>query len=168
MVLRLLLSTPAADRRRGCVPAVQPRRLSGAGVVAMLLLLAPTRFDAAEPVIRNINLRGLQIGGTTSLVIDGDNFGKSPRLLLSFPVQQQLNKDSADKQAKLDVALGTDAVPGYYHLRVVTDGGVSAPVAIAVDRLPQRAMEPARLPKSAESGDIDRNGSEVRTHRGVR
>src|SRR5690348_11100923 len=113
------------------------------GVVAILLLLAPTRFDAAEPVIRNINLRGVQIGGTTSLVLDGDAFGKSPRLLLSFPVQQQLKKDSTDKQAKFDVTLGPDVVPGYYHLRVVTDGGVSLPVAIAVDRLPQRPIGPA-------------------------
>ncbi len=121
------------------------------GAVAMLLLLAPTPLDAAEPVIRSINVHGLQIGGTTRLVLDGDAFGKAPRLLLPFAVQQQLQKDSTDKQAKFDVTLGADVVPGYYHLRLVTDGGVSAPVAIAVDRLPQRAI---RLAKSSDASEV--------------
>jgi hypothetical protein len=112
------------------------------GAVLILFLFAPTRFHAAEPVIRNVNVRGLQVGGTTTVVVDGDEFGKAPRLLLPFAAEQKLKKESTEKQATFDVTLGADVVPGYYHLRVVTDGGVSAPVAIAVDRLPQRAMVP--------------------------
>src|SRR5690349_2605879 len=97
-------------------------------LLAFCLAFAEAR--AAEPVVRNLNLRGLQIGGTTSIVLDGDNFGKEPRLLLPFAAQQQLKKGSTDKQATFDVTLGGDVVPGYYHLRVVTDGGVSAPTVI--------------------------------------
>src|SRR5262249_59890206 len=38
--------------------------------------------------------------------------------------------------------------PGYHRLRVVSDGGVSLPVIIGVDRLPQRlvAAAPEQLP----------------------
>ena len=86
---------------------------------------------AAEPVARNVNVRGLQVGGTTTLTIDGDAFGKEPRLELPFEAQQQLKKGSTDKQAIFDVTLGGRVVPGYYHLRVATDGGISAPIVVA-------------------------------------
>ena len=36
--------------------------------------------------------------------------------------------------------------PGYYHLRVVTEEGVSLPVVIGVDALPQRPMSPSVEP----------------------
>jgi hypothetical protein len=102
--------------------------------------LAPLRISAAEPIVRNLNVRGLQIGGSTSIVLDGDGFGTAPRLLLPFPVKAELKKGATDKQATFDVTLGGDVVPGYYHLRVVTDAGICAPIAIAVDKLPQRLL----------------------------
>src|SRR5207245_1022272 len=37
-----------------------------------LFLGATTDLRAAEPTIRNLAVRGLQIGGTTTLVVDGD------------------------------------------------------------------------------------------------
>ncbi len=46
-------------------------------------------------------------------------------------------------QATFDVTLDGNVEPGYHHLRVVTDDGVSAPVVIAVDRLPQRPVTAA-------------------------
>ena len=98
---------------------------------------------AAEPTARNVNVRGLQVGGTTTLTIDGDEFGKEPRLVLPFAAQQQIKKGSTDKQAIFDVTLSGDVVPGYYHLRVATDGGISAPIVIAVDRLPQKPLGPS-------------------------
>jgi hypothetical protein len=107
----------------------------------VLSLAAPLR--ATEPVIRDLNVRGLQINGTTPLVLDGDALGTAPRLLLSFPVQQQLRKGSTDKRATFDVTLPADVTPGYYHLRVVTAQGVSLPVVIGVDRLAQRPLTAA-------------------------
>jgi len=91
-------------------------------------------------VIRNLNIRGLQVGATTTLILDGDDFGTAPRLLLSFPAQQQLKKDSNSKRATFDVTLAGDVPPGYYPLSVVTDRGVSLPVVIGVDRLAQRPL----------------------------
>ncbi|HYT95575.1 MAG TPA: hypothetical protein VEL76_43045, partial [Gemmataceae bacterium] len=91
-------------------------------------------------MIRNLNIRGLQVGATTTLILDGDDFGTAPRLLLSFPAQQQLKKDSNSKRATFDVTLAGDVPPGYYPLSVVTDRGVSLPVVIGVDRLAQRPL----------------------------
>ena len=97
---------------------------------------------AVEPVLRDINLRGLEIGGTTTLIVDGDDLGTTPRLLLPFPAQQELKPGGTDKRATFDVALAADVVPGYYQLRVVTEGGVTLPMVVCVDRLPQRPLAP--------------------------
>src|SRR5262249_47088591 len=96
-----------------------------------------------EPAIRNLSLRGLQVGGTTTLVVDGDELGTAPRLLLPFAAQATLKPGATKAQATFDVALGADVEPGYHHLRIVTDEGVSAPAVIAVDRLPQRPFAAA-------------------------
>ncbi|MFO0825715.1 MAG: hypothetical protein U0792_21770 [Gemmataceae bacterium] len=101
--------------------------------------------------MRNVNVRGLQIGGTTTITIDGDELGKVPRLfsplakppqlLLPFPAKQTLKPGRTDKRAEFEVTLG-DVTPGFYHLRVVTDGGASLPVVVGVDRLPQKPFGP--------------------------
>jgi hypothetical protein len=105
-------------------------------------LTAPSVM-AVEPTLRDINLRGLEIGGTTTLVVDGDDLGTVPRLLLPFAVKQESKPGGTDKRATFDVTLAADVVPGVYQLRLVTEGGVTLPVTICVDRLPQRAMAPA-------------------------
>jgi hypothetical protein len=112
-------------------------------LIAVLLLTAGSPLLAAEPAVRNVTVRGLQVGGTTTLTVDGDDLGKSPRLLLPFPTKQTLKPGSTDKQATFDVSLGDDVTPGYHHLRVVTDGGVSLPVIVGVDKLPQRPFTAA-------------------------
>jgi hypothetical protein len=98
---------------------------------------------AAEPAIRTLDIRGLRIHGTTTVTIDGDDLGKAPRLLLPFDAKQTLKPGATDNKATFDVALGPDVVPGYHHLRLVSEGGVSLPVVIAVDRMPQLAITPA-------------------------
>src|SRR5712691_10128354 len=109
----------------------------------ILIAILATPVFAVEPNIRNLNIRGLQVGGTTTLVIDGDDFGSAPKLLLPFPAKQTLKPGSTDKQATIEIALDDLVSPGYGHLRVVTDGGVSLPVVIGVDRLPQRLLSAA-------------------------
>lgn len=97
--------------------------------------------SAAEPVIRNLSLRGLQIGGTTTIAVDGDALVE-PRLLLPFPAQATLKPESTETRAVFDVALDGQVAAGLYSLRVVTPGGVSSGVIVAVDRFPQRPLEP--------------------------
>jgi hypothetical protein len=80
----------------------------------------------------------LQVGGTTLLVVQGSDLGTAPRLLLPFAAKQDRKPGSTPQQATFDVTLGGDVVPGVYPLRIVTEGGVSLPAIIGVDRLPQR------------------------------
>jgi hypothetical protein len=87
-----------------------------------------------------VDVRGLQTGATSTLVIDGDALGKSPKLLLPFAATQKLKPGNTDRRATFEVAPTGKVVPGYYYLRVVTEGGVSLPTPIAVDGLPQRPL----------------------------
>lgn len=117
-----------------------PVRLAFA-LTAILIAVAGVR--AAEPTLRTLNVYGLTIDGTTKIVVDGDDLGESPRLLLPFPVQQELAPKSTPKQATFTVALGDAIVPGYYQLRIANEHGVSLPAVIAVDRLPQKPLTQA-------------------------
>ncbi len=93
--------------------------------------------SAGEPTLRTLDIRGLSIGGAATLTVDGDDLGKAPRLVLPFPAKQTLKLGGSDKKAVFDVSLADDIPPGYYQLRIASDGGVSLPVVIAVDRMPQ-------------------------------
>lgn len=117
--------------------------------LALLVFAAcgtPAPLGATEPAIRNLSVRGLQVGGTTTLVVDGEALGTAPRLMLPFPAKQTLKPGTTATRATFDVTLGGDVPPGYYHLRTVTPGGVSLPIAIGVDRLPQRPLGAAVEP----------------------
>jgi hypothetical protein len=111
-------------------------------ICLVFLCASSSSLAGAEPSIRNLNLRGLTIGGTTNIILDGDDLGAAPRLSFSFAAKQELKTGATEKRAVFDVTLAGDVVPGYYNLRVVTDGGISLPVVMAVDRLPQQAMTP--------------------------
>jgi hypothetical protein len=109
-------------------------------LVLVGLLAASGWLAAAEPAVRGVNVRGLQVGGTTTITIDGDDLGKTPKLLLPFPAKQTLKPGGTDKKAEFEVALADDVTPGLYHLRAVTDAGVSLPVVVGVDRLAQKPL----------------------------
>ena len=96
--------------------------------------------SAGEPTLVNLNIRGLQLGGTTSLVVSGDEFGTAPKLLLPFPAKQELQPGGTNNQATFNVTPEGEIQPGYYQVRVVSAGGVSLPLVIGVDKLPQVAF----------------------------
>lgn len=118
-------------------------RCSRLFVLATLVACAvgASSVTAAEPSVRNVSLRGLRIGGTTTLTVDGDDLGTAPRLLLPFAAEVSLSKGATNTKATFEVKLAGDVTPGLYHLRVVTDGGVSLPVLMAVDRLDQAVVD---------------------------
>jgi hypothetical protein len=107
-------------------------------VLLLMAVGACGRLEAAPPVIANLTVRGFQVGGTTTLTVQGSDFGASPRLLLPFAAKQDRKPGGNSQQAVFDVTLPADVVPGYYPLRLVAEGGISAPAIIGVDRLPQR------------------------------
>jgi hypothetical protein len=105
-----------------------------------IFCIGTSSLHAGEPVLRNLDVRGLQVGGTTTLVLDGDDFGKAPRLLLPVPAKQVLKPGATPNRASFDVTTDASVAPGYYQVRVLTEGGVSLPLVIAVDRLTQKPM----------------------------
>jgi hypothetical protein len=119
-----------------------------AAIVGLITGISPCALRAAAPEIRNLDVRGLQIGRTTTLTIDGEELGTAPRLLLPFASKQTLKSGATAKRAIVDVTLDDKVEPGYYNLRVATTEGISLPVLIGVDRLPQLPLAAAidRLP----------------------
>lgn len=115
-------------------------RLSSASLFALAFLTGLA--TAVEPSIRALNIRGLQIGGTTEITIDGDDLTAEPKLLLPFAAEQEWKAGGTEKKATVGVKLGDDIEPGYYQLRVTTFGGVSLPLVIGVDRLAHVPVAP--------------------------
>ncbi|HUY35317.1 MAG TPA: hypothetical protein VMV69_21410 [Pirellulales bacterium] len=104
---------------------------------------------AAPPTIGNLSLRGLQAGGTTTLTISGGDLLPEPRIVMAVPIAQQVVKEpAAPNEVRIDVTLDAATPPGVYQLRLATAQGISAPLAVAIDRLPELpfAAEVASLP----------------------
>ena len=117
--------------------------------VALALVGAwATSAVAAGPEIRRFTPPGLTTGATTSLVIVGVELVPESRLLLSVPIAKQEVKSIKGNQVQIDVTLAADVTPGIHQMWVATSTGVSSPVAIAVDHLPEVAFadEAAKLP----------------------
>jgi hypothetical protein len=105
--------------------------------------------DAAPPSIGNLSLRGLQTSATTTLAIDGANLQPQPRLLLDAPIAKQTVRPGASAgHVEIEVALEGSVPAGIYQLRLATDAGVSPPIAIGVDSLPERPMSASPRPDS--------------------
>src|SRR5687767_9472504 len=57
--------------------------------VWLLIVAIASPAAAAPPSARSINLRGLQIGGTTTIVVDGTDLLPNPRVVMSVPIAAQ-------------------------------------------------------------------------------
>jgi len=101
------------------------------------LWLASGPVAEAAPKITKLNLRGLQLGGSVALVVEGSELLPEPKLLLPIPVQQELKPGAKANRLEFTVTLAADAQPGIYPLRIATTSGVSDAEMIAVDALPQ-------------------------------
>ena len=129
------------DRRRADPPAFRVKQGYCVPTTSRLMLFLPmAAVLGAEPAIRDLSPRGLQAGGVTTVVVDGADFSKAPRLVLPFPARQQLKAGSTGNRAIFEVTLDRQVQAGYHNLRMATDAGVSLPVAVAVDVLPQLAI----------------------------
>ena len=112
-------------------------------LVCVLAVFAVSQTDAATEV-RSVNIRGLQIAGTTTIRIDGTDLLPHPQLASSLPIARQVLKPGATaNRVEFEVTLDADVEPGLYNLWLISGHGVSLPTVVAVDRLPQ-------LPFSAE------------------
>jgi hypothetical protein len=117
---------------------------------------AAAPWARAAPSITNLSLRGLPIGQPTLLVIDGDELGGNPRIVLPVAIAAQEVKDAKNpKKITLDITVDPSAVPGIYQLRVASENGISNAAAVGIDHLPQQPFGPelAGLP-AALSGRL--------------
>jgi len=104
---------------------------------------------AAAPEIRNVNIRGLQIGAKTTLIIDGTDLLPNPQIVMSLPISAQTVQPNATAtRVVIDVTLDKSVQPGMYNLWLGNANGISGKTVVAVDHLPQRvfATEIAALP----------------------
>lgn len=123
------------------------RAVAGVGLLALCMVVLPA--DAAPPQVTKIAVPTLQSGATTTLVIDGTELTPNPRVLLPVPIASQTVKEgAAANKLQIEVKLAADVPPGIYQLRIANDKGISNPVGIEIDELPQQVFGPqvAQLP----------------------
>lgn len=108
-------------------------------VTASLAASSAQQLDQIVP-------RGLTLGGTTQLTIRGSGFDRESHVVLHGDLAIETQVISASPtELKLQVALSDDGrlQPGIVPLRVVSSQGVSHPVMVGIDRLPQHRFSAA-------------------------
>jgi len=109
--------------------------------ICLMACAWPALVLAAPPTISKLSVRGLQVDGTTRVVVNGANLLPSPRLVAGVPVAgQKVVGTPTANVVMFDVTLDGSVVPGVYHLRVLSGQGISKPQVITVDHLPQRVF----------------------------
>lgn len=108
---------------------------------AMLLGLALVCFTAANlsaaPRVNDVSLRGLTSGKTTRLTLQGNQLGPNPEIKVDFPVSAvRVLPESTAKSLILEVDLPEHASPRHGQMRVATATGISNPVTLGIDALP--------------------------------
>ncbi len=110
----------------------------------------------AAPAITSVTPRGLQIGQTTSVVVTGSDLAGDIQLIGEARLARQKVKPGAKAdRVEIEVTLEPTTSPGLYAFRVANAGGISSPVMLGVDRLPQRPFSDKSLElQSAYSGTV--------------
>ena len=137
-------------------------RFSALGLFLLFAAVAaPLR---AAPAISNLSLRGLTIGQTVSLTIDGSELTADTRIVLPVPITAQTIKPGAmANQVTIDLTIDNAASPGLYLLRVATKNGISNPLAIGLDRLQQSPFAETITAMPIALSGVMPNGGVLRT-----
>ena len=107
------------------------------GLFLCLITLCTSTIRAA-PNITTMSVRGLQIGATTKITIQGSDLIPAPELVTSIPIAKQVVLEKpAINRIEMEVTLAEDVTPGVYNLRIANKRGISPAVIVAADRLPQ-------------------------------
>jgi hypothetical protein len=120
--------------------------------LAIVIALIEVQAQARPPEIRNVNVRGFQIGQPTVVTIDGVDLLPAPKLWLNANAVEAAidDKQSNANRVLLTATLPNETTPGVAQLRLATNEGVSNSVTVALDRLPQSPISEtiAALPVS--------------------
>lgn len=108
-----------------------------ASVVCLTSALQMSQTLAA-PTIKGAAIRGLQIGATTTIAIDGAELAADSRVVLPFPIAKQVVKPGAKpERIEVEITLPADVRPGIYPLRIANAAGMSNALLVGVDAMPQ-------------------------------
>jgi len=144
--------------KRRFAPTARPIAVALVLTFACSVMCGAVAF--AAPRIDRLSLRGLQAGGITTLVIEGAELA-SPQIVFNCPQAKHVIKDGATaERIEVEFTLEAACESGIYLLRVASPTGISEPVALGVDNLPQLAfIEKLAAPQVALSGAL--SGSNV-------
>ncbi|PQO37017.1 hypothetical protein C5Y96_07610 [Blastopirellula marina] len=107
-------------------------------LIALALAFCVASNVLAAPQIDSVSLRGLTIGQTTRLTLRGKQLGPNPEVKLNFPTDAvRVLPESNPQQLELEIVLPQDAVPMHGQLRVATTTGISVPITLGIDQLPE-------------------------------
>lgn len=129
----------------------------------MLLFFCWTTLAIAAPQINNVSQRGLKIGEATVVVFDGTELAPETRIITTLPLKsQQVKPDGNPSRVAMEVVVDESAQPGIYAVRLASSTGISNPVLMGVDRLPQLQLSdeiaslPAALSAALSGADVKR------------
>ena len=130
------------------------------GVMHLMLLTPWASALAASPSVGNMLPRGLQVGATTMLTFEGAGLNGQSKIISTLPIlRQELQQGVTDRRVQIAVTLDSATPPGFYQLYLATAGGISPPLGIAVDNLPQvPASDEAPLLPVALHGSLTGSG----------
>lgn len=156
---------PLSPRAGFPLPPLAARLMTRLASTSLALLLALAAAPlAAAPALNNVSPRGLQSGGTTTLTFAGGDLGGECRVIAAFPIaKQEVVAGANANQVQIAVTLDAAVPPGIYSVRLVHPRGISNPITIGIDPLPQQAFtaEAVTLPV-ALTGDLQ-GGNVLRT-----
>ena len=122
--------------------------------------IAPVAAANPKPAITSTSLHGLEAGKTARLSVMGSNLSPNPQLVLpGVSFEQKILEGSNPGRLNAEIVLPENSPLGWFPLYVETEAGLSNPLAVAIDTLPQRPAagsspdKPAALP-AAFSGQI--------------
>ncbi len=121
-------------------------RLAWAMLIGFVFVLPAA---AAPPQISRIAVPTLQVGAAVTLTIEGTELTPNPRVIL--PVQiaaQSIKEPSTPNRVQIEVKLAGGVTSGFHMLRLGNDKGISNPIGVEIDDLPQQlfAAQAGKLP----------------------
>ena len=130
-------------------------------LIVAILVLGAVPVEARPPEIRAITVRGLQLGASTNVIIDGADLLPAPQVFLNdLPLSATVDPASTPARLVLSIATPDAIPPGVGCLRLVTAEGFSNSIFVGLDRLPNLplAVETLNLPVALH-GSVPGSGS---------
>ncbi len=143
-------------------------------VFAGYLAPAATAERSLEPppTVSGVSLRGLQIGHETTVTFSGTALSSNPRLYAPFRFGQTV-RSAAEGSVTFAIQVDSATIAKIYPIRVVTESGISNPLLVSVDALPEQTISspveslPVALTGKLSGQEIHRVEVELEAHQTI-